>query len=214
VNGRYVGKSLQSSASERATSRRRPARLGLAGAMITEYPLEHRWYDQSEYEPFWAAAAALDLPLSLHTATRRQGKDPRGRRQDLARRQQPRDKGVLSGIVAVRSDLLRRLRASSPPDTGRRRVRVGLGAPPALDDGLHLPRAPRRGDLPVQEPALAKTGDGVLPSDFFPRSVVLSFQEDAIDIRLRDLYSAGFSSPGRTQRQQPQATRGGLRESS
>jgi len=42
--------------------------------MITEYPLEHRRYDQSDYEPFWAAAAALDLPLSLHTATRRQGR--------------------------------------------------------------------------------------------------------------------------------------------
>ncbi len=28
------------------------------GAMITEYPFEHRRYDQSEYEPFWAAAAA------------------------------------------------------------------------------------------------------------------------------------------------------------
>jgi hypothetical protein len=41
--------------------------------MITEYPLEHRRYDGSEYEPFWAAAA-LDLPLSLHTATRRQGR--------------------------------------------------------------------------------------------------------------------------------------------
>jgi hypothetical protein len=25
--------------------------------MITEYPLEHRRYDGSEYEPFWAAAA-------------------------------------------------------------------------------------------------------------------------------------------------------------
>ena len=46
----------------------RAAQLGLSGAMITEYPLEHRRYDQSEYEPFWAAAAALDLPLSLHTA--------------------------------------------------------------------------------------------------------------------------------------------------
>ncbi len=42
--------------------------------MITEYPFEHRRYDQSKYEPFWAAAAALDLSLSLHTATRRQGK--------------------------------------------------------------------------------------------------------------------------------------------
>src|SRR5205085_10607570 len=52
----------------------RAARLGLAGAMITEYPLEDRRYDQPEYEPVWAAAASLGLPLSLHTATRRQGK--------------------------------------------------------------------------------------------------------------------------------------------
>ena len=50
------------------------ARLGLSGAMITAYPLEHRRYDGSEYEPFWAAAEALDLPLSLHTAMRRQGR--------------------------------------------------------------------------------------------------------------------------------------------
>jgi hypothetical protein len=34
---------------------------------------KHRRYYGSEYEPFRAAAAALDLPLSLHTATRRQG---------------------------------------------------------------------------------------------------------------------------------------------
>src|SRR5262249_60841603 len=52
----------------------RAARLGLAGAMITEYPLEHRRYDQPEYEPFWVAAQDLGMPLSLHTATRRQGK--------------------------------------------------------------------------------------------------------------------------------------------
>jgi Amidohydrolase len=35
----------------------RAARLGLSGAMITEYPAEDRRYDQPEYEPFWAAAA-------------------------------------------------------------------------------------------------------------------------------------------------------------
>src|SRR6266404_9209391 len=42
-------------------------------------------------------------------------------------------------------------------------------------------------DLPVQGPALAKAGDGIFPSDFFRRNVVLSFQEDAIGIRLRDV---------------------------
>ena len=42
--------------------------------MLTEYPLDYRRYDGPEYEPFWGTAAALDMPLSLHTATRRQGK--------------------------------------------------------------------------------------------------------------------------------------------
>ena len=52
----------------------RAARLSLSGAMITEHPLEDRRYDQPEYEPFWAAAAALEMPLSLHTTTRRKGR--------------------------------------------------------------------------------------------------------------------------------------------
>jgi hypothetical protein len=33
-------------------------------------PSKHRRYDQSEYEPFWAVAEVLDLPLSLHRAIR------------------------------------------------------------------------------------------------------------------------------------------------
>jgi hypothetical protein len=47
------------------TELERAARLGRAGAMITEYPLEHRRYDQSEYEPFWAAAEALTIRCSV-----------------------------------------------------------------------------------------------------------------------------------------------------
>src|SRR5207245_1783447 len=31
-------------------------------------------YDQSDAEPFWPALSSLDIPLILHTATRRQGK--------------------------------------------------------------------------------------------------------------------------------------------
>ena len=37
----------------------------------TAVDVEHRRYDGSEYEPFWAAAEGLDLPLSLHKATDR-----------------------------------------------------------------------------------------------------------------------------------------------
>ena len=35
--------------------------------------------------------------------------------------------------------------------------------------------------------AIYRFKDGMLPSDFFRRNVVLSFQEDAIGIRLRDV---------------------------
>ena len=49
----------------------RAAGKGLAGAMITEYPPEARRYDGREYEPLWAAAQDLGMPLSLHTGTSR-----------------------------------------------------------------------------------------------------------------------------------------------
>ncbi len=161
----------------------RAARLGLCGAMITEYPHEDRRYDGSEYEKFWAAAASLQMPLSLHTATRRQGRIRGCRRQDAARRQQPRDEGVLSGIVAVRPDLLRRLRAPSPSYAGDRRVRAGLGAPPLST--MDYTYRERHGE------AIYRFRDGMRPSDFFRRNVVLSFQEDAIGIRLRDIIGTG-----------------------
>ena len=52
----------------------RTAQMGLVGAMITEYPPEERRYDSPEYERLWAAAQDLNIPLSLHTATRREGR--------------------------------------------------------------------------------------------------------------------------------------------
>ena len=60
--------------SEGVAEMERCAKLGMAAAMITEYPLEDRRYDSPEYEPFWAAAQDLDMPVSLHTATRREGR--------------------------------------------------------------------------------------------------------------------------------------------
>ena len=52
---------------------RRAARLGLAGAMITEYPLEDRRYDQSEYDRSGPPPRRSTCQRA-YTATRRQGK--------------------------------------------------------------------------------------------------------------------------------------------
>ena len=48
----------------------RCAKLGLAGAMLPVYPPEEWGYDSPEYEPLWAAAQDLQMPLSLHINTR------------------------------------------------------------------------------------------------------------------------------------------------
>ena len=53
----------------------RCAKMGLVGAMISVYPIENRPYDSPEYEPLWAAAQDLQMPLSLHISTNRAGPD-------------------------------------------------------------------------------------------------------------------------------------------
>lgn len=48
---------------------RRCHRLGLSGAMIWGAPPEAMPFGSDRYEPFWAEAEALAMPLSLHIAT-------------------------------------------------------------------------------------------------------------------------------------------------
>ncbi len=49
----------------------RVAKLGLAGGMIAIYPGEEAGYGSPKYDPFWAAAQDMDIPISLHVATER-----------------------------------------------------------------------------------------------------------------------------------------------
>jgi predicted TIM-barrel fold metal-dependent hydrolase len=156
----------------------RAARLGLAGAMITEYPLEHRRYDQPEYEPFWAAAEALGMPLSLHTATRRQGKIRGAGEKTLRDASSRATKAfypalsmcdmIFSGVFERYSRLTLAI------------VEFELAWAPHVLTSMDYTYRERHGE------AIYRFKDGMRPSDFFHRNVVLSFQEDAIGIRLRD----------------------------
>ena len=49
----------------------RCAKMGFVGALIPVSPPEGRSYDKPEYEPLWAAAQDLGMPLSLHIGTDR-----------------------------------------------------------------------------------------------------------------------------------------------
>jgi predicted TIM-barrel fold metal-dependent hydrolase len=157
----------------------RAARLGLAGAMITEYPLEDRRYDQPEYERFWAAAATLGLPLSLHTATRRQGKI-RGAGaktlRDASSRATKAFYPALSMCDMIFSGVFERY-----PKLTLAIVEFELAWAPHLLATMDYTYRERH------EEAIYRFKGDVRPSDFFHRNVVLSFQEDAVGIRLRDV---------------------------
>jgi len=157
----------------------RTKRLGLAGAMITEYPLEDRRYDQPEYEPFWAAAEALDMPLSLHTATRRQGKI-RGAGaltlRDATSRATKAFYPALSMCDMILSGVFER-----HPRLTLAIVEFELSWAPNILASMDYTYRERH------EEAIYRFKGDARPSDFFHRNVVLSFQEDALGIRLRDV---------------------------
>src|SRR5436309_2179392 len=156
----------------------RAARMGLAGAMITEYPLEHRRYDHAEYEPFWAAAEGLGMPLSLHTATRRQGKIRGAGDQTLRDASSRATKAfypALSMCDMIFSGVFER-----HPGLTVAIVEFELAWAPHVLSTMDYTYRERHGE------AIYRFRDGMRPSEFFRRNVVLSFQEDAIGIRLRD----------------------------
>src|SRR5215216_4793024 len=155
-----------------------PARLK-GSAMITEYPLEDRRYDQPEYEPFWAAAASLGLPLSLHTATRRQGKIRGFGEQtlrDASSRSTKAHYPALSMCDLIFSGVFER-----HPRLILAIVEFELAWAPHVLSAMDYTYRERHGE------AIYRFKDGMIPSDFFRRNVVLSFQEDAVGIRLRDV---------------------------
>ena len=51
----------------------RIAKKGMRGAMIWAEPPSDRPYSHADYDPFWAAAQDLNMPLSLHILTGRKG---------------------------------------------------------------------------------------------------------------------------------------------
>jgi predicted TIM-barrel fold metal-dependent hydrolase len=169
---------------EAAKELERSRKHGLAGAMITVYPAEGRSYDRPEYEPFWAAAQALDMPLSLHIATNRPSpglplEDNRSTRPAL----------LANADHWVRVSLGHMIFAG----VFERYPRLQVGtvehelswAPHFLEriDYTYTQRARRDWWYRFKGQAL--------PSDFVHRNVFLSFQEDHLGIRDRDIIGVG-----------------------
>jgi len=157
----------------------RTARMGFAGAMITEYPAEERRYDHPDYEPFWAAAQDLGMPISLHTATRRQGRI-RGAGANTLRDASSRATKAFYPALSM-CDMIFSGVFERHPRLQLAIVEFELAWAPHLLSTMDYTYRERH------EEAIYRFKGDTRPSDFFHRNVCLSFQEDAVGVRLRDV---------------------------
>ena len=156
----------------------RCARLGLVGAMVPVYPPEEVPYDSPEYEPIWAAAQDLGLPLSLHINTIRPGPS-----------QIFTDNLIVKPADLNNVDHWVRMSLSHIIFSGvfERYPKLRVGSVE-----MELSWAPHfldRADYTYTQTPLSeflhRFGEDMLPSDYFRRNVFLSFQEDSLGIRER-----------------------------
>jgi predicted TIM-barrel fold metal-dependent hydrolase len=154
----------------------RIAKLGLAGAMIPVRP--EKRYDDPRYDPLWAAAQDLSMPLSLHVSTQRQ-------------------RPGMEVVLPIPGDPVEALNRDADPKTAigslifggvfERFPRLKVGA--VEFEVAWAPFFVRRMDIVYKERPSGLKGkrfaNGALPSDIFRRNVFVSFQEDSLGVELR-----------------------------
>ena len=156
-------------------------KMGLVGAMITVYPPENRPYSSAEYEPLWAAAQDLGMPLSLHITTNRPNPDGPFF-QDI----ESSGPAALTNVdYWVRMSLSHMIFSGvleRYPKLQVGSIEMELSWVPHFLDRLdyNYTQRPPTGDWYTFQ------GDA-LPSDFFHQNVFLSFQDDGLGIKDRDI---------------------------
>ena len=157
----------------------RCAKMGLPGAMISVYPPEAHSYDNPEYEPLWAAAQDLDIPLSLHVGTMRPNPG------------QVIDFETTSATQFSNNDHWVRMSIGNMIFSGvferYPKLQVGtieheLAWIPYFLDRIDYNYTQRQSEV-----APYRFKGDTLPSDFFHNNVFVSFQEDAMGIRDRHI---------------------------
>ena len=158
----------------------RYAKNGLAGAMIPVYPPEGRAYHLPEYEPFWAAAQDLGIPLSLHISSNRGGEG-----KEFANLESATPAFITNAAHWVQMSLADMIFSGvfeRYPKLQVGSVEMELSwVPYFLDrmDYTYTQRTPRE--------FWHRFKEDMLPSDYFHRNVFVSFQEDGLGIKLRDI---------------------------
>jgi len=166
----------------------RVAKAGLVGAMISVFPELDRGYDLPMWDPFWAAAEETGIPLSLHIGTNRQVPETTRISGDTAssRFTPAQDRADFTTAAHWVEMSLARIIFSGVferyPKLKIVSVEHGAGWAAHFQEQLDYSYTQRRQRLDW----FRFKGDA-LPSDFFKSNVFVSFQEDSLAIRMRDV---------------------------
>ena len=159
----------------------RCAKLGFSGGMIPVQPLPGKTYNMPEYEPLWATAQDLGMPLSLHVGTLRTGPSLDFDFNNTTFSQSEscnRDHFVkLSLGHMIYTGVFERY-----PKLQVGSVEFELGWAAHFIEQLDYTYTQR-----PQKPQWHRYKEDMLPSDYFHRNVYVSFQGDATGVRLRDI---------------------------
>jgi predicted TIM-barrel fold metal-dependent hydrolase len=159
---------------------RRCAGRGLKGALIWASPPEDRPYSSTDYDPFWAEAQALGIPISLHSIT------GMGAESRLAIRQ-PLDRYVRSAVLC--HEVQRTLVVLIFSGVLERFPHLKLVS--AENEVGWLPFFLQKLDQAQEEyrylyPAPLK----LTPSEYFRRQIFATFIDDAVGVATREFIGA------------------------
>ena len=164
---------------EGASELERCAKMGLAGAMITVYPHDGNPYSAPEYEPLWAAFQDLGVPMSLHFTTNRPA--PSEERSFIHAKTHSDGINIDHWVRMSLADMIF-------SGVFERYPKLQVGS--AEHELSWVPHFLDRMDYAYTQKAQGdayRFKEDALPSDYFHRNVFLSFQEDGLGIKLREI---------------------------
>ena len=165
---------------ESVTELERCAKMGLVGGMITVYPPEDISYDSSRYEPLWAAAQDLAMPLGLHIASNRPGPG-----QEFVTIDNVTSAFMTNVDHWIRMSLANMILSGvfvRYPKLQAGSIEMELSWVPHFLDRMDYNYTQRYRDF-----SRYRLKEEMLPSDYFHSNVFVSFQEDALGIRDRHI---------------------------
>ena len=158
----------------------RTRKMGLQGALISVYSPADRSYDSLEYEPFWAAAQDMEIPLSLHLGSNRPGPG----KMENTNQSKVRPAFYVTSDYWVRVSIAHMIYSAvfeRYPKLKVLSVEQDIAWAPYFIDQLDYTYTQR----PHREQGWPWFKGGLLPSDYFRSNILLSFQEDPRGVKDR-----------------------------